>query len=711
MSMTKPTAEQVTYKGKGIGAVTRTVESKLADVVSVKDFGAVGDGVADDTAAIQAAIDYVIYNTGSTVPVNHPGAVFMPGGRYRITDTIHLGYGEIFHSVRLYGDGRKYRANNLFRGTAIVADFNDRPAIAVQGGRNTTIEKMSIVGKNVNWVTTNFLGNPFLTPLVDDLIASNWIDPSFPASASSQFAPYCAIAVDPYSGPRPAVSYPNVNYPNWLNITTQYGKQFSDHTTISQVEIDGFVVGVAVQPCDADGNGDYTRMMDCRVERSAYGISVGNTQARDFTVSDVQFLYLHSAINTGLYGRRNGRPNFDVRNCSFNFSTMAAQIPNMPFGGSLAFQTCYAEGLYMIGIINATSGTFEIQHPLSFYDCEFRFDGWVARGKPVSIYSSNGAPTTFIGCSFYPGGTKPAFFYMSCSPVTPMINCTFQAGADCTKRYEKVAANAACGVVFVNGSASQAPYSGRMTQIWDVNTGSKVAGIAGFTFSDHGTIPQVGVCRYVGIPMHVKTIDTLNNEVPIAFPRAFGSFMNKNQCTSISQSGRTVTVDVTGAYTAQSIFQIGGDVGDIIVDSTTGTAFIVAARTGLTLTLVAENNYDALGNLRSTISLASGFFYTTNCRLYTLRFPHWGDTSSSSANITNVKRGDGATINLNDASFGTQVGDALCAGGVGRPLVTAANAPITNIVSDTITLTGNCRLTQTHTRMDLFVRAPTPNNT
>lgn len=46
----------------GTGAVARTAQAKVRDVVSVKDFGAVGDGVADDTDAIRLAIAYVLAN-------------------------------------------------------------------------------------------------------------------------------------------------------------------------------------------------------------------------------------------------------------------------------------------------------------------------------------------------------------------------------------------------------------------------------------------------------------------------------------------------------------------------------------------------------------------------------------------------------------------------------------------------------------------------
>ena len=63
------------------GGVSRTVESRLTDYISVKDFGAVGDGNTDDTAAIQAAFDSLtFYDT-----------LFFPDGSYKLTSTIDAG--------------------------------------------------------------------------------------------------------------------------------------------------------------------------------------------------------------------------------------------------------------------------------------------------------------------------------------------------------------------------------------------------------------------------------------------------------------------------------------------------------------------------------------------------------------------------------------------------------------------------------------------
>jgi len=63
-------------------AVARSIQQKLEDIVSVKDFGAIGDGTADDTAEIQAAIDAMFAAGG--------GIVQVPFGRYKISSTITL---------------------------------------------------------------------------------------------------------------------------------------------------------------------------------------------------------------------------------------------------------------------------------------------------------------------------------------------------------------------------------------------------------------------------------------------------------------------------------------------------------------------------------------------------------------------------------------------------------------------------------------------
>src|SRR5689334_18699470 len=58
---------------------SRTMPARLNDIINVKDWGAKGDGNTNDTAAINAAIDYVY-----TLP-RKTAFIFFPPGIYMIT--------------------------------------------------------------------------------------------------------------------------------------------------------------------------------------------------------------------------------------------------------------------------------------------------------------------------------------------------------------------------------------------------------------------------------------------------------------------------------------------------------------------------------------------------------------------------------------------------------------------------------------------------
>lgn len=75
----------------GAGAVARSVQSKLRETVSVQDFGAVGDGVTDDSAAVLLAFD--LFATGSDNNASFKAQktiVFTAGKKYRIASAITL---------------------------------------------------------------------------------------------------------------------------------------------------------------------------------------------------------------------------------------------------------------------------------------------------------------------------------------------------------------------------------------------------------------------------------------------------------------------------------------------------------------------------------------------------------------------------------------------------------------------------------------------
>ena len=114
------TINTLNFTQQGTGAVSRSVQNKLEDTVSVKDFGAVGDGTTDDTAAINNAIASLTYLAGTqTANGSTGGEVYFPAGRYKITDTIIL-TGK--NGLHLHGEG--VEATEIFMSSS---DSNGKP--------------------------------------------------------------------------------------------------------------------------------------------------------------------------------------------------------------------------------------------------------------------------------------------------------------------------------------------------------------------------------------------------------------------------------------------------------------------------------------------------------------------------------------------------------------------------------------------------------
>jgi hypothetical protein len=97
---------------KHIGTTAWSYSSGTQDsTVSVKEFGAVGNGNADDTSAVQAAIDFVFAQTNG-------GTVYIPAGEYRLTASLVLPK-SIVKTIRLVGDGP--RATTFYSGSSIAS--------------------------------------------------------------------------------------------------------------------------------------------------------------------------------------------------------------------------------------------------------------------------------------------------------------------------------------------------------------------------------------------------------------------------------------------------------------------------------------------------------------------------------------------------------------------------------------------------------------
>lgn len=193
------------FTQSGTGAVARTMQDKGREVVSVKDFGAVGDGVADDTAEIQAAITaaagqtlyfpegtYII--SDSLVGVSNLTIVFDPGVTVQIAAGSSVTTGDAIlyfnecsrvmllgNGAKLIGERKGTGANDIVQGIALCGCSDvyvekfliydcAGDGVLIQGAAdNTPIYSERIVVRDV--LSSNCMRNGFaVTSCIDGLL-------------------------------------------------------------------------------------------------------------------------------------------------------------------------------------------------------------------------------------------------------------------------------------------------------------------------------------------------------------------------------------------------------------------------------------------------------------------------------------------------------------------------------------------------------------
>jgi hypothetical protein len=158
-------SDEITFLQAGAGAVTSTAQAKMREVqLSVKDFGAVGNGVTDDTAAVQAAIAQAKVLGGATV--------YFPNGTYLVSANFELGmasYNNTEGAVSVVGQNRaktiivpslsgtaalfSITGGNLnYRSFAVIQELTIDPQV-FKGGNGCAIRIDSTVGNVIRDVT------------------------------------------------------------------------------------------------------------------------------------------------------------------------------------------------------------------------------------------------------------------------------------------------------------------------------------------------------------------------------------------------------------------------------------------------------------------------------------------------------------------------------------------------------------------------------
>jgi hypothetical protein len=148
--------ENLVQTGATAGApVERTLKARLDDLVSVRAFGVIGDGLSDETVKLQRAIDQLFTGDG-LIPIftRQRVTLYIPAGTYNISNSLKLP-----PFTTLIGDGSDKTIINQTGNFPVFETVNGLRTPGVAGPRSSTTTLNQARHIAVKGMTLNITGN------------------------------------------------------------------------------------------------------------------------------------------------------------------------------------------------------------------------------------------------------------------------------------------------------------------------------------------------------------------------------------------------------------------------------------------------------------------------------------------------------------------------------------------------------------------------
>lgn len=324
----------------------------------VRAYGATGDGVTNDHAAIQKAVDTVILNRSLPRDV-----YFLPDDTYRILspilcqnfDSNTLAYRQV--NVCLVGNYDSGAVKFSGRGATINCASFDTFAIGFQNCKSGGVKSMVITGQ---YVPPSFFMTllEFYNTAFDD-----YIDPN---TRDERYSPYAGIVVDPWRASG-GITTPDGGYPGMSIYYTQGDSDGSGSSGLvfKDLYISGFVVCGIHTPNDDTQNDECMTWDDAQFANCKVGISSSQAQEKSNVWRNlVCWGHTHTILTNTHYGSHFDAGNMNLH--GLNVAGQVYQILDWSCGGTMPsyFNDIYAESFGRVGRISTSGVACKIANSL-----------------------------------------------------------------------------------------------------------------------------------------------------------------------------------------------------------------------------------------------------------------------------------------------------------------------------------------------------------